>query len=101
MRKVGKKITMEECKRRALEFLASRQFGYLSNASQIAYYVWKDDPGLSRMRAQGAGLIGAKILRQLQNDDLVTWSHISIGKFQDCGYTITSTGREYLKANTL
>jgi hypothetical protein len=96
VRKVGTKIPMAECKRRALEFLAGRGPLQLANASQVAYHVWQDDPGVRGMRGQGAGLIGAKILRQLVDEGHVRWEHRTIGKFEDWGYQITSTGRQEL-----
>jgi hypothetical protein len=94
MRKVGPKVPMDECKLRALKFLVSQSPGHLVNASQVAYAIWTEN---NNMRGQGAGLIGARILRLLKTDGLVYWDHRKIGKFEDWGWRITSTGREHLK----
>lgn len=93
MRKVGAKIPIEECKRRALAFMqenskerADRLFG----ASQVAMAIW---PEASNMRAQGAGLIGARILHLLEKDKTVRWASARIGKWESWGYQLTALGR--------
>ena len=98
MRKVGKIVPLDECKTRALKFLASQPAGHLASPSQVAYAIWTD--GCYNMCGQGAGLIGARILRLLKTDGLVCWDHRVIGKFEDWGYRITSTGRASLAGVT-
>lgn len=96
MRKVGKIVPLDECKIRALKFLSTLQPQSLAAPSQVAYAIW---PEARNMRAQGAGLIGARVLRLLIDDGLVCWSSTRIGRFVDWEYQITATGR--VQAKTL
>jgi hypothetical protein len=85
---------MDECKLRALKYLATLDTQSLASAGQVGYTIW---PEARNMTGQGAGLIGSKILKLLKDDNLVRWDHRRIGRFVDWGWQITPTGREHLK----
>ena len=72
MRRVKERVSLEECKRRALSYLQEareRDPNALSKASGVAGAIW---PGVE-FHAQGAGAAASRILKHLERDGLVQW----------------------------
>lgn len=69
MRRVKEAVPLEECKRRAMEYLRAhrRQF---TKASSVAGVIW---PGVE-FHSQGAGAAASRILKHLERDGLAKWS---------------------------
>jgi len=83
MRRVKDRVPMDECKRRALEYLREwrERIRYIK-ASSVAGAIW---PGVE-FKPQGAGAAASRILRVLQKDGLVVWSASNEG--DDWGWRI-------------
>jgi len=82
------KITLVECRKKALMYLSS-QACYVP-ASSVGNAIWPN----SEMRAQGLGGAASRILRGLQKDGLVRWS--SNGR-NAWGWEITAAGRRAIR----
>lgn len=63
MRRVGERVPMEECKRRAIEY--GRGHEGLIPASSFAEAIWPDAQFIT---PQGAGAAASRILKALQRD---------------------------------
>lgn len=85
------KITLVECRKRALMYLSSQ--AYCVPASCVGNAIWPS----SEMRAQGLGGAASRILRGLQKDGLANWS--SNGR-DAWGWEITRAGRKVLEERT-
>jgi hypothetical protein len=81
------RLTMADCRKRALVYLA-KELPY-AKSSSVGAAVWPN----SELRAQGLGGAAARILHALKKDGLVRWS--SDGS--DWGWQITAEGRKALK----
>ncbi len=97
VRKVGDTVPIDEAKRRALVYLAGLQPRDWARPSYVANAIWPN----TRWRAQGAGFIGARILRLLKDDGLVRWNYHEYGagrkRVYFDGWSITTAGRQSIK----
>lgn len=85
MRRVGATVPIEECQRRALEYMSRSRPANLFKASQIGYAIWPE----GNFKAQGAGAAGSRILRRLVKTGEVSWEVTE----SDWGYRLTAAGR--------
>lgn len=96
MKRVKESVPMEECKLRALRYLASSQHHPYVRASAIAYAIWPD----VEFRAQGAGAAASRIMRRLIDDGLARWNAEHDGGWKNWGYGLTNAGRNFLAAHS-
>lgn len=83
------KLTLAECRLRALRYLAEQP--PYAKASCVGAAIWLN----SEMRAQGLGGAASRILRGLKKDGLVEWRARSDSR--DWGWQITTAGRKALE----
>lgn len=81
------RISLNECRIRALRYLAKQPFRQFASASDIGNAIWPN----SEMRAQGLGGAASRVLQSLQRDGLAQWD--ADGK-TGWGWMITRTGRK-------
>lgn len=86
MRRVRQAVPYDECKRRVLVYMASRDRRELQKASRIALEIWPDATFLT---GQGAGAAASRILKRMEKEVLVCWHR----DYHDWGYKLTDTGR--------
>lgn len=81
--KVAETVTYEQAKRRAADYMR-KQHGMVK-ASSVGQAIWPT----SELRAQGLGGAASRILKRMQNENLVVWDSRS----GDWGWKLTSAGR--------
>jgi hypothetical protein len=79
VRKVQERVPLLLCRERALAALSKTQ---LMPASAVAEKIW---PG-TIWTNQGAGAAASRILKSLQNDNLVAWRVLGKGKHKTWGW---------------
>lgn len=79
------RVDYETAKARAL---AALSFASPKPSSMVAGHVW---PG-HRMKAQGAGGAGSRLLKRMEKDGLVGWVHVRTGRFYTWGWIKTRKG---------
>ena len=72
-------VPLEECKRRALEYLKAHRREF-TKASSVAYVIWPD----AEFHAQGAGAAASRILKHLERDGAAHWG----GNDHDWGWKV-------------
>src|SRR5574337_1356998 len=90
----SQRLSMGECQRRALAYMAEHRPGILLRASQIGMHIW---PG-TNLRSQGLGGAASRVLRLLADDGMVNWRVSSDG--ENWGWVITSKGRSQANNGT-
>ena len=80
------RISMDECRIRALRYLAKQVKDRFASASDVGNAIWPN----SEMRAQGLGGAASRVLKTLQRDGLAKWGVDGTW----WGWLITPAGRK-------
>lgn len=83
------RLPIEECRIRALQYLARHSECCYSMASSVGQHIWPN----SELRAQGLGGAASRILKVLEEEKLVRWCSDSIS----AGWKITRKGQKVLE----
>lgn len=84
------RLNLDECRARALRYLAKQPEGQFASASDVGNAIWPNN----EMRAQGLGGAASRVLKTLQRDGLARWG--ADGKTW-WGWLITLTGRSRIE----